>query len=182
MINWPWLQGLWVWTGMRADSEPQPEAADASEPSSSSWFSLWPPAHRGSLKHSTLVQTHITSNTFIPQEHIQLIKSDSKDIYNVAKDSISNNNAILLVFLLIKASWKKVSENSTAHHRNKIHIQIENSYFKYYSFYCIFHQIYSALVSIGDLAMIPESGVSCPPQCFYGSFPVPVSAPSSLAR
>jgi len=47
---------------------------------------------------------------FPKQRHIQFIKSDSKDIYNFTEDLYFKINDILLNFLFIKKSLKKVSQ------------------------------------------------------------------------
>ncbi len=55
----------------------------------------------------TLPENCFKRNTSIQQGCIRLIKSDSKDIYNVTKDLISNN-----CFLFIKHSWKTTKDHS----------------------------------------------------------------------
>ncbi len=53
---------------------------------------------------------YIEMNTFIQQECIKLVKSDSEDIYN------GQINAVLLNFLFIKESWKiKCNKNIVQH-------------------------------------------------------------------
>ncbi len=55
--------------------------------------------------------------------------------------------------------WSNDAENSALHHRNKLHlkyIKMKNCYLnsnnisQYCNFYCIFHQINAALISIRD--------------------------------
>ncbi len=117
-------------------------------------------------------------NTFVHQGRIILLKSDSKDIYNVAKDykgsqiksttvfNIDNNQKCVLSSKSAyyydfwrscdTEDWSNDAENTaliTEINYTLLYIHIENSHLNYNNisdFYCIFDQINAALMSGRD--------------------------------